>query len=252
MFKDVLEKLSKSKYSKNFILKDILLISSLIGIDMRSTMDMDTTIKGIPVNEKTISKIVKEILEIEIDADIDYKLVKLTPISQKDVYEDFCAKISCTFGKINAVLNIDITTGDVITPREMRYFYSKILESGTIPIMTYTIESIIAEKFETISSRNITTTRARDFYDLYMLYHLYKDKIDKDILREAIERTSEHRGSVKSVGQYKEVVDLFKISGTTKTLWEKYIKSNPYAKDIDFLETITVYEKIGECILKTE
>ena len=219
---------------------------------MRSTMDMDTTIKGIPVNEKTISKIVKEILEIEIDADIDYKLVKLTPIRQKDVYEDFCAKISCTFGKINSVLNIDITTGDVITPREMRYFYSKILESGTIPIMTYTIESIIAEKFETISSRNITTTRARDFYDLYMLYHLYKDKIDKDILREAIERTSEHRGSIKSVSQYKEVVGLFKISGTTKTLWEKYIKSNPYAKDIDFLETITAYEKIGECMLKTK
>lgn len=252
LFEGVLEKLSKSRYNKNFILKGGLLISSLIGIDMRSTMDMDTTIKGIPVNEKTISKIVKEILEIEIDADIDYKLVKLTPIRQKDVYEDFCAKISCTFGKINAVLNIDITTGDVITPREMRYFYSKILESGTIPIMTYTIESVIAEKFETISSRNITTTRARDFYDLYMLYHLYKDKIDKDILREAIERTSEHRGSVKSVGQYKEVVDLFKISGTTKTLWEKYIKNNPYAKDIDFLETITVYEKIGECMLKTK
>ena len=252
LFEGVLEKLSKSKYRKNFILKGGLLISSLIGIDMRSTMDMDTTIKGIPVNEKTISKIVKEILEIEIDADIDYKLVKLTPIRQKDVYEDFCAKISCTFGKINAVLNIDITTGDVITPREMRYFYSKILESGTIPIMTYTIESVIAEKFETISSRNITTTRARDFYDLYMLYHLYKDKIDKDILREAIERTSEHRGSIKSVSQYKEVVDLFKISGTTKTLWEKYIKSNPYAKDIDFLETITTYEKIGECMLKTK
>ena len=252
LFEGVLEKLSKSRYNKNFILKGGLLISSLIGINMRSTMDMDTTIKGIPVNEKTISKILKEILEIEIDADINYKLVKLIPIRQKDVYEDFCAKISCTFGKINAVLNIDITTGDVITPREMRYFYSKILESGTIPIMTYTIESVIAEKFETISSRNITTTRARDFYDLYMLYHLYKDKIDKDILREAIERTSEHRGSIKSVSQYKEVVDLFKISGTTKTLWEKYIKSNPYTKDIDFLETITAYEKIGECMLKTK
>ena len=252
LFEGVLEKLSKSKYSKNFILKGGLLISSLIGIDMRSTMDMDTTIKGIPVNEKTISKIVKEILEIEIDADIDYKLVKLTPIRQKDVYEDFCAKISCTFGKINAVLNIDITTGDIITPREMKYFYSKILESGTIPVMTYTIESVIAEKFETISSRNITTTRARDFYDLYMLYHLYKDKIDKNILRKAIERTSEYRNSIKSISQYKEIVDLFKISQTTKTLWGKYIKSNPYAKDINFLETITVYEKIGECLIKNE
>lgn len=252
LFEGVLEKLSKSRYNKNFILKGGLFISSLIGINMRSTMDMDTTIKGIPVNEKTISKILKEILEIEIDADINYKLVKLIPIRQKDVYEDFCAKISCTFGKINAVLNIDITTGDIITPREMKYFYSKILESGTIPVMTYTIESVIAEKFETISSRNITTTRARDFYDLYMLYHLYKDKIDKNILRKAIERTSEYRNSIKSISQYKEIVDLFKISQTTKTLWEKYIKSNPYAKDINFLETITVYEKIGECLIKNE
>ena len=252
LFEGVLEKLSKSRYNKNFILKGGLLISSLIGINMRSTMDMDTTIKGIPVNEKTISKILKEILEIEIDADINYKLVKLIPIRQKDVYEDFCAKISCTFGKINAVLNIDITTGDIITPREMKYFYSKILESGTIPVMTYTIESVIAEKFETISSRNITTTRARDFYDLYMLYYLYKDKIDKNILRKAIERTSEYRNSIKSISQYKEIVDLFKISQTTKTLWEKYIKSNPYAKDINFLETITVYEKIGECLIKNE
>ena len=252
LFEGVLEKLSKSRYNKNFILKGGLLISSLIGINMRSTMDMDTTIKGIPVNEKTISKILKEILEIEIDADINYKLVKLIPIRQKDVYEDFCTKISCTFGKINAVLNIDITTGDIITPREMKYFYSKILESGTIPVMTYTIESVIAEKFETISSRNITTTRARDFYDLYMLYHLYKDKIDKNILRKAIERTSEYRNSIKSISQYKEIVDLFKISQTTKTLWEKYIKSNPYAKDINFLETITVYEKIGECLIKNE
>lgn len=252
LFEGVLEKLSKSRYNKNFILKGGLLISSLIGINMRSTMDMDTTIKGIPVNEKTISKILKEILEIEIDADINYKLVKLIPIRQKDVYEDFCAKISCTFGKINAVLNIDITTGDIITPREMKYFYSKILESGTIPVMTYTIESVIAEKFETISSRNITTTRARDFYDLYMLYHLYKDKIDKNILRKAIERTSEYRNSIKSISQYKEIVDLFKISQTTKTLWGKYIKSNPYAKDINFLETITVYEKIGECLIKNE
>ena len=208
LFEGVLEKLSKSKYSKNFILKGGLLISSLIGIDIRSTMDMDTTIKGIPVNEKTISKIVKEILEIEIDADIDYKLVKLTPIRQKDVYEDFCAKISCTFGKINAVLNIDITTGDVITPREMRYFYSKILESGTIPIMTYTIESVIAEKFETISSRNITTTRARDFYDLYMIYSLYKDKINEEILCEAIQETSRHRGTYEMVLEYKDILNL--------------------------------------------
>ena len=245
LFEGILEKLSKSKYSENFILKGGLLISSLIGVDMRSTMDMDTTIRGIPLNEESISNILNEILAIEIDADIEYKLIKLSPIRQEDVYEDFCASISCIFGKINATLNIDITTGDVITPREMNYSYSKILEEGTIPIMTYTIETILAEKFETISSRNITTTRARDFYDLYMIYSIYKDKIDKDILRKAIERTSRYRGSLETVLQYKEIVELFRESETPKELWKKYTQNNPYAKDVDFLDTISIYEEIG-------
>ncbi len=245
LFEGILEKLSKSKYSENFILKGGLLISSLIGVDMRSTMDMDTTLRGIPLNEVSITKILNEILVIEIDADIEYKLIKLSPIRQEDVYEDFCASISCIFGKINATLNIDITTGDVITPREMNYSYSKILEEGTIPIMTYTIETILAEKFETISSRNITTTRARDFYDLYMIYSIYKDKIDKGILRKAIERTSKYRGSFETALQYKEIVELFRESETPKKLWKKYIQNNPYAKDVDFLDTISVYEEIG-------
>ena len=245
LFEGILEKLSKSKYSENFILKGRLLISSLIGVDMRSTMDMDTTLKGIPLNEESISNILNEILAIEIDADIEYKLIKLSPIRQEDVYEDFCASISCIFGKINATLNIDITTGDVITPREMNYSYSRILEEGTIPIMTYTIETILAEKFETISSRNITTTRARDFYDLYMIYSIYKDKIDKDILRKAIERTSKYRGSFETALQYKEIVELFRESETPKELWKKYTQNNPYSKDVDFLDTISVYEEIG-------
>ena len=245
LFEGILEKLSKSKYSENFILKGGLLISSLIGVDMRSTMDMDTTLRGIPLNEVSITKILNEILAIEIDADIEYKLIKLSPIRQEDVYEDFCASISCIFGKINATLNIDITTGDVITPREMNYSYSKILEEGTIPIMTYTIETILAEKFETISSRNITTTRARDFYDLYMIYSIYKDKIDKDILRKAIERTSKYRGSFETALQYKGIVELFRESEMPKELWKKYTQNNPYAKDVDFLDTISIYEEIG-------
>ena len=245
LFEGILEKISKSKYRENFILKGGLLISSLIGVDVRSTMDMDTTLRGIPLNEVSITNILNEILAIEIDADIEYKLIKLSPIRQEDVYEDFCASISCIFGKINATLNIDITTGDVITPREMNYSYSKILEEGTIPIMTYTIETILAEKFETISSRNITTTRARDFYDLYMVYSIYKDKIDKDLLRKAIERTSKYRGSFETALQYKEIVELFRESEMPKELWKKYTQNNPYAKDVDFLDMISIYEEIG-------
>lgn len=248
LFEGILEKLSKSKYRENFILKGGLLISSLIGVDMRSTMDMDTTIKGIPVNEETITRIINEILDIEIDLEISYKLIKLTPIRNADVYEDFSASIECKFGKINARLNIDITTGDVITPREIKYSYSRILEEGTIPIITYTIETILAEKFETISSRNITTTRARDFYDLYMIYNMYNNKINQEILVEAIAKTARQRGSLKAIRQYKEIVELFKINRTIKNIWDRYAKNNPYIKDIKFLDTVEVYEKIGNIL----
>ena len=248
LFEGILEKLSKSEYSENFILKGGLLVSSLIGVDMRSTMDMDTAIKGIPVNKETITRIINEILDIEIDLEISYKLIKLTPIRNADVYEDFSASIECKFGKINARLNIDITTGDVITPREIKYSYSKILEEGTIPIITYTIETILAEKFETISSRNITTTRARDFYDLYMIYNMYNNKINQEILGEAIVKTARQRGSLKAIRQYKEIVELFKINGTIKNIWDRYAKNNPYIKDIKFLDTVEVYEKIGNIL----
>ena len=245
LFEGVLEKLSKSQYCENFILKGGLLISSLIGVDMRSTMDMDTTIKGLPVNEMTIRDILKEILAIYIEADVEYELLKLEPIREKGVYEDFCATIRCRLGKVNAILHIDITTGDVIIPKEMHYSYSKILETGTIPIMTYTLETILAEKFETITSRNITTTRARDFYDLYMIYSLYKDKINEDILCEAIQETSRHRGTYEMVLEYKDILNLLRNSIGMQNIWKKYIDSNIYAKDIEFEDTLKIYEILG-------
>ena len=250
LFEGILEKISKSKYKNHIILKGGLLISSLIGVEMRSTLDMDTTIRGLPMNEENISKILHEILEITIDADIVYRLIKLERIRKEDLYEDFCATITCRYGKINANLNIDITTGDIITPKEIQYSYEKILEEGSISILTYTIETIIAEKFETISSRNITTTRARDFYDLYMLYKIYKSKIDRNVLKEAITLTSQHRNSFSLVLQYKEIVKLFYQSNSLKNLWDKYIQNNPYAKEISFNDTISIYEEIGSILEK--
>lgn len=250
LFEGILEKISKSKYKNHIILKGGLLISSLIGVEMRSTLDMDTTIRGLPMNEENISKILHEILEITIDADIVYRLIKLERIRKEDLYEDFCATITCRYGKINANLNIDITTGDIITPKEIQYSYEKILEEGSISILTYTIETIIAEKFETISSRNITTTRARDFYDLYMLYKLYKSKIDRNVLKEAITLTSQHRNSFSLVLQYKEIVKLFYQSNSLKNLWDKYIQNNPYANEISFDDTISIYEEIGAILEK--
>ncbi len=248
LFEGILEKLSKSKYKDKFIIKGGLLISSLIGVDMRSTMDMDTTIKGIAMNEDEISKIIIEILNVPLDVDINYDLVKLTPIREKSIYEDFCASIICSFGKIKATLNIDITTGDVITPKAMNYNYPKILEKAYIPLMTYTIETILAEKFETISSRNIATTRARDFYDLYMIYSLYKDSINKEILREAIENTSKNRGTYQIILEYEKISEMLKESKHIGKLWDNYVKTNIYAKKVKIEDAIIVYEEIGQLL----
>lgn len=248
LFEGILEKLSKSKYRDNFILKGGLLISSLIGVNMRSTKDMDATVKGFPVNEETITTVINEILDIEVSQGIDYKLLKLETIRKTADYEDFCASIRCVFGKINAILNIDITTGDVITPREILYSYTKILEEEEIEIMTYTLETILAEKFEALTSRNITTTRARDFYDLYMLYRLYQGKLDPKVLRIAIENTSRQRGTLDKMFDYAEISELFKQSKVMQDLWTKYAKSNPYAAEVNFLDTISVYEQIGSVL----
>lgn len=248
LFEGILEKISKSNYSSNFIIKGGLLISSLIGIDMRTTMDMDTTIKGLPVKENILKEILIEILNIDINSSIKYELIKLSRIREKDIYEDFSASILCSFGKIKANLNIDITTGDVITPREMKYFYPKIFENEKIPIMTYTLETIIAEKFETISKRNLTTTRAKDFYDLYMLYKLYNEKINYKLLKDAIIKTAKKRNSLDIVLKYKEILELFKVSKTSKTLWERYKTKNPYVKGLDFFEVLNVYEQIGKVL----
>ena len=250
LFEGILEKLSKSKYCENFILKGGLLISSLIGVDMRSTLDMDATIKGLPVHETNIKTILNEILDVKIDIDIQYELVALKPIREDGVYEDFCATIRCIFGKINATLRIDITTGDAITPKEMNYGYPRILEDGIIPIMSYTLETILAEKFETITSRNITTTRAKDFYDLYIIYSIYKKEIKDDILCKAIERTCIQRRTEDMMRSYESITKLLRGSRKMQKLWKKYTDVNLYVKDIQFVDTLDVYDKIGQMFIK--
>lgn len=245
LFEGILEKLSKSKYKGNFILKGGLLISSLIGVDMRSTLDMDTTVKGIPVEKDIIEKIIKEIFLEPIDVEIEYSLEKLMPIREKDIYEDFTATILCNYGKIKGKLKIDITTGDMITPNEIEHNYSRIFGDSKISVMSYPIETILAEKFETISRRGVLSTRARDFYDIYMLYKLYKDKIKIENLSKAILNTASYRGSLEYVKDYKSVLELLERSKDMENLWNNYKNNNSFAKGIDFKDTLMIFKEIA-------
>ncbi|SFQ38949.1 Predicted nucleotidyltransferase component of viral defense system [Lachnospiraceae bacterium XBB1006] len=241
----VLERLSKSKYARNFILKGGMLISSMMGIMERTTMDMDTTVNGIDMDEDEISNIIKEILLIDVGDGISFEFEKMEPIREDDDYNNFRAYFTAHYGKIANKMKIDITTGDEITPRAIDYEYKTILDDDVIEVVAYNYETILAEKYETIIRRNIGTTRARDFYDLHMFYHMYEQKVDFKILEEAIHRTARKRGSEDELKEWKDICDDMKADKPLKQLWLNYQNSNNYAQSVDFDSALATVEEIS-------
>ena len=239
-FERFLERLSKSNYKNNFVIKGGFLISSLIGIENRTTMDMDTTIKGIPLKEEKIKEIVDEIININVDDGIKFEIKDISYIREEDEYENFRISLIANVGKTKNPMKLDLTTGDIITPREIEYTYPCIFSQEDIKIMAYPLETILTEKYETIIRRNITTTRMRDFYDLYTLYKLKKDEIDYKILKEAIERTSDKRGSKEIMKDYEEIIEDIKEDSYLRSLWEVYLSENKYIEDLTFDKVVGV------------
>lgn len=233
-FERFLDRLSKSQYKNNFVIKGGFLISSLIGIENRTTMDMDTTIKGIALKEERIKEIVEEIINVNVDDGIRFEIKDISYIREEDEYENFRISLIANVGKTKNPMKLDLTTGDAITPREIEYTYPCIFSQEDIKIMAYPLETILAEKYETIIRRNITTTRMRDFYDLYTLYKLKKDQIDYEILKEAIERTSNKRGSKEIIKDYEEIIKDIKEDSYLRSLWEVYLSENKYIGDLTF------------------
>ena len=245
-FERFLERLSKSNYKNNFVIKGGFLISSLIGIENRTTMDMDTTIKGIPLKEEKIKEIVNEIINIDVDDGIRFEIKDISYIREEDEYENFRISLIANVGKTKNPMKLDLTTGDAITPREIEYTYPCIFSQEDIKIMAYPLETILAEKYETIIRRNITTTRMRDFYDLYTLYKLKKDEIDYKILKEAIERTSDKRGSQEIMKDYEEIIEDIKEDSYQRSLWEVYLSENKYIGDLTFDKVVDVVRIVSK------
>ena len=239
-FERFLERLFKSNYKNNFVIKGGFLISSLIGIENRTTMDMDTTIKGIPLKEEKIKEIVDEIINIDVDDGIKFEIKDISYIREEDEYENFRISLIANVGKTKNPMKLDLTTGDAITPREIEYTYPCIFSKENIKIMAYPLETILAEKFETIIRRNITTTRMRDFYDLYTLYKLKKDEIKYEILKEAIERTSKKRGSQEIMKDSEEIIEDIKEDSYLRSLWDVYLSENKYIGDLTFDKVVDV------------
>lgn len=248
MFERVLERLAKSPYKDNFVLKGGLLISSMFGVEGRTTMDMDTTVTGIDMKEDEIQRIITEILSIDVGDGIEFEFTKIEPIREDDDYNNFRAYFVAHYGKIANEMKLDITTGDVITPSAIDYSYKTILDSDEIEVKAYNRETIIAEKYETIIRRNIGTTRARDFYDLYMFFNLYRDVIDYDVLKTAVKKTSQNRGSGEEMAEWMDICDEMSQDLALKSLWENYRNNNTYSAGTSFENVMTAVREVGRRI----
>ena len=244
MFERILERLSISEYKNNFILKGGVLLSSIMGIDTRTTMDMDTCLKGINLTEEQLYKVLKNILDTDVKDGVTFEIKNSKPIREDDEYGGLKYNILAKFDNIIVNLSIDIATGDVITPGEIEYNYKMMFEDKALKIMTYNIESIIAEKFQTIISRNVLNSRMKDFYDLYYLIK-YKT-FSKDDLRLAIEKTFDKRNTdIKLINSN---ISVIQESDLLQDLWKTYSQKYKYTKDIKFEDIIETIKKISKLI----
>lgn len=244
MFERILERLSISKYKNNFILKGGLLLSSIMGIDTRTTMDMDTCIKGIELTDEQLYEVLQEILNVDIGDNVSFEIKNSKPIREEDTYGGLRYNIVAKFDNIKVDLSIDIATGDLITPHEIEYDYKMMFEDRNLKIMTYNIESIIAEKFQTVISRGILNSRMKDYYDLYYLL-TYKE-FSKKQLKNAIIRTFEKRET--DINDIDRVLTEIRTSDFIKELWINYSKQHAYADNIEFEKVIDVIQKIKEIV----
>lgn len=246
LFERILERLANSEYRSNFILKGGLLISSMIGIGERTTMDMDTTVRGIQMEEDEIVKAVKEILAVDVDDGIQFEYKRIEPIREDDAYNNFRVHLQAKYGKIDSPMKIDVTTGDIITPAAVRYDFQMLFEDKTIPVMAYTLETVLAEKYETIIRRNIGTTRARDFYDLHILYHSRKAEVRWEVLKEAVLHTARKRNSTEDMQAWKEILTDIREEPHMYLLWDNYIAENKYVGTLEFSEVLDSVEEIAK------
>ena len=249
MFEALLKRISKSKYKNKFVIKGGLLLSSVFGVNLRSTMDLDTTIKGLPLNKSTITKVITEIINIDLKDNITFEIENIKDIREEDLYSGYNVNLKADFDGLKTNLMIDITTGDIITYKEVEFKYNTLFDNDTINIMTYNYETIIAEKFESIISRNIDNTRMKDYYDLYMFVNLKWNDINKETLRKAIINTSKNRETISYIENANDYINLIEDDSRLKLLWNSYQNNYEYAKGIEFVDTINAIKVISEIIV---
>ena len=248
MMERLLERISQSRYKEYFIIKGGFLIAAMVGLDTRATMDIDATIKGYPVTEKTIKTMFEEICDIYIPDDIVFEFKHIGEIREGDEYTGYRVSVTANYAPMAVPLKLDITTGDVITPKEISFAYPMMLEDRTISVLAYNLETILAEKLETVISRSDQNTRPRDYYDIYILYRLWKNNVNMHNLQCALKATGEKRGSVNLLTEYKRIMEVVVNSEVMSKQWKKYQKDFAYASEVSFKDACNTVNRIMDII----
>lgn len=246
MLERLLERISVSKYQQNFILKGGFLIAAMVGLDTRATMDMDATIKGLPVNEDAICHMFDEICKIELDDNVTFTFQSIGEIREGDEYSGYRISLSANYPPMAVPLKLDITTGDKITPREIEYQFKLLWEERSISVLAYNLETILAEKLETVISRSDQNTRPRDYYDIYILVKLQSSNIEPKAIKAALDATAKKRGSTEVIKEYRKIMNTVRNSEVMLRQWENYRKDFEYADGIAFEETCDAVVELME------
>ena len=234
MMERFLERISLSEYRDKFILKGGMLVAAMVGLDARSTMDLDATVKGANVNVEDIENLISAIVSVPIDDGVKFQLKSISEIMDEAEYPGIRVSMTTTFDGVVTPLKIDISTGDAITPREVRYSFKLMLEDRSIDIWAYNLETVLAEKLETIITRTTTNTRMRDFYDIYILDQLHGNTLNRQTLYDALLATAKKRGTERHLAEAVDVLNEVESSPVMQKLWESYRRKFSYAADLEW------------------
>ncbi len=248
MMERFLERLAQSEYRDNFIIKGGILVTAMIGVAHRSTMDIDTSMKNLNLSAEDALRVVNQVKDIDLDDGVSFEVKDVSNIMDEMEYPGIRVTMNANVGRLITPLKIDISTGDVITPRAIEFNYDLLLEDRSISLWSYNLETILAEKLQTVLARGILNTRMRDFYDIRMLVDTYEDKVNKAVLKDAFAATCKKRGTDNLQEQAEEIVKIIEADEQIQVLWRAYQKKYSYAADIDYASVIRGVRKLMDWI----
>ena len=248
MMERFLERLAQSEYRDNFIIKGGILVTAMIGVAHRSTMDIDTSMKNLNLSAEDALRVVNQVKDIDLDDGVSFEVKDVSNIMDEMEYPGIRVTMNANVGKLITPLKIDISTGDVITPRAIEFNYDLLLEDRSISLWSYNLETILAEKLQTVLARGILNTRMRDFYDIRMLLDTYEDKVNKAVLKDAFAATCKKRETDHLQEQAEEIIKIIEADEQLRVLWRAYQKKYSYAAEIDYVSVISGVRKLMDWI----